>query len=41
MTKVPIEKKKKKDYRSVIDITFIFDIVPHMVAISTCNKDDG
>ena len=32
---------KKNDYRSVISITFISDIVFHMVAISTCNKGDG
>ena len=30
MTKVPI---KKNDYRSAIDITFMSDIVSHMVAI--------
>ena len=37
-SKAPI---KKKDYRSVIDITFISDIVFHMVAISTFNKGNG
>ena len=36
MTKVPIKKNG-----SVVDITFISDIVPHMVAISACNKDNG
>ena len=32
---------KKNDYRSVINITFTSDIVLHMVAISTFNKDNG
>ena len=34
----------KNDYRSVIDITFMSDIVLHIVAISTfnkVNKDNG
>ena len=34
-SKAPI---KKDDYRSVIDISFISDIVPRIVAISTSNK---
>ena len=34
-------KKKKNDYRSVINITFISNIVFHMVAILTFNKDNG
>ena len=33
--------KKKKDYRSIIDITFISDVVSRMVAISTSNKNNG
>ena len=32
---------KKNDYRSVISIAVISDIIFHMVAISTCNKGDG
>ena len=32
---------KKKDCRSVINITFISNIVFHMVAISTFNKHNG
>ena len=32
---------KKNDYRSVIDITIISNIVLHMVTISTFNKDNG
>ena len=32
---------KKNGYRSVIDITFISDIVLHMVLISTFNKGNG
>ena len=32
---------KKNDYRSVTSINFISDIVLHMVAISTFNKDNG
>ena len=35
--KIPI---KKSDHRSVIDITFISDIVFYMVEISTFNKDN-
>ena len=31
----------KNDYRSVISITFISDIVLHIVSISTFNKDNG
>ena len=31
---------KKNDYRSAINISFISDIVLHMVAISTFNKDN-
>ena len=31
---------KKNDYRSVISITFISDIVFHMVSISTLNKSN-
>ena len=31
---------KKNDYRSVISITFISDIVFHLVAISTLNKSN-
>ena len=34
-------QKKNYDYRSVIGITLISTIVLHMVAISTCNKDNG
>ena len=37
-SKAPI---KKDDYKSVIDITFISDIVPRIVAISTSNKSNG
>ena len=37
-SKAPI---KKNDYRSVTDITFISDIVFHMVAISTFDKGNG
>ena len=32
---------KKNDYRSVIGITFVSNIVLHMVVISTFNKDNG
>ena len=32
---------KKNDYRSVINITLIFNMVFHMVAISPSNKDNG
>ena len=32
---------KKNYYRSVINITFIPNIVVHMVSISTFNKDNG
>ena len=31
----------KNDYRSVINVTFISNIVLHIVAISTFNKDNG
>ena len=31
----------KSDYRNVINITFISNIVLHMVLISTFNKDNG
>ena len=31
----------KNDYRIVINITFIYDIVFYMVVISTFNKDNG
>ena len=33
--------KNLKDYRSIIDITFISDVVSRMVAISTSNKNNG
>ena len=36
-----ILKKVLKHYKSVISITFISNIIPHMLAISICNKDNG
>ena len=38
---LPSKVIKKKDYRSVIKITFVSHIILHVVAILLFNKDNG
>ena len=41
VTSLGVSDFKKNDYRSVVSITFISNIVFYMVATSICNKDNG